>query len=262
MRIQVASDLHLEFLEDRFPDYRAVIPTDADVLVIAGDIHHHANAVDAFKNWKVPVIYVSGNHEFYEAHYREMVSKIRHAAEGTNVRYLECDEFVCQGVRFLGCCMWTDYALEPDSKSFAMQEAEKVMIDHRLIRTDTGLFSTADAAIEHARSRAWLEKKLDEDFPGQTVVITHHGPHPNSIHPRFAGSPINSAFISDLTPLIAKADLWIHGHVHDSFDYEVLGTRIVANPRGYALNRLKAESIEQIEWENPGFNPSLVVEIG
>jgi len=52
------------------------------------------------------------------------------------------------------------------------------------------------------------------------VVITHHGVHPDSVHPRFAGSSLNPAFISDLTPLVAKADLWIHGHVHDSFDYQ------------------------------------------
>jgi Icc-related predicted phosphoesterase len=262
MKIQIASDLHLEFLETRFPEYRAVMPTDADVLVIAGDIHHHANAIPAFKDWGVPVVYVSGNHEFYDAHVDQMMDEMRRAAEGTHVHFLERDEWVFQGVRFLGCCLWTDYALEPEKKSIAMQEAEKVMIDHRLIRTDAGLFSPRDAEVAHAASRAWLEKKLDEDFSGQTVVISHHGPHPNSIHPRFAGSPINSAFISDLTPLIAKADLWIHGHVHDSFDYEIQGTRVIANPRGYALNRLKAESLDEIEWENPNFNPSLVIDLG
>ncbi len=51
-------------------------------------------------------------------------------------------------------------------------------------------------------------------------------------HPRFAGTLLNAAFVSDLTPLIEKADLWIHGHVHDSFDYEIGDTRVIANPRG------------------------------
>ena len=28
--------------------------------------------------------------------------------------------------------------------------------------------------------------------------------------------------------------LWIHGHTHESFDYEIGKTRVVCNPRGYA----------------------------
>jgi predicted phosphodiesterase len=27
--------------------------------------------------------------------------------------------------------------------------------------------------------------------------------------------------------------LWIHGHTHDPFDYEINGTRVICNPRGY-----------------------------
>ena len=30
----------------------------------------------------------------------------------------------------------------------------------------------------------------------------------------------------------SRAQLWIHGHTHDSFDYVVNGTRVVCNPRG------------------------------
>jgi hypothetical protein len=52
-----------------------------------------------------------------------------------------------------------------------------------------------------------------------------------------------------------------NGHVHDSFDYVVGKCRVVANPRGYARNRLYAESPSQLEWENPAFDPQLVVEV-
>ena len=93
------------------------------------------------------------------------------------------------------------------------------------------------------------------------MVVTHHSPHPHSIHPRFAGSPLNAAFVSDLSPLMGKAKLWIHGHVHDSFDYELAGTRVIANPRGYALNRRAATEIGMVEWENPMFDARLVVEV-
>lgn len=261
MKIQIASDLHLDLLQEQFPGYRAVEHADADVLVIAGDIHHGEAAIDAFADWPVPVIYVNGNHEAYHEHYPDLIARLRTAAARTGVHYLEGDACVIGGVRFLGCCLWTDYRFSELGQEAAMAEAEKILYDHRLIRTDEGLFSTADALRMHEASRAWLEARLDEAFDGPTVVVTHHSPHPNSVHPRFAGSPLNAAFVSDLSPLMGKAKLWIHGHVHDSFDYDLAGTRVVANPRGYALNRRAVTEVGMIEWENPMFDARLVVEV-
>ena len=261
MKIQIASDLHLEFLEKQFPDYRVIESADADVLVIAGDIHHSTRAIAAFADWPVPVIYVHGNHEAYHEQYFDLIEKMRVASKGSQVHYLERDEYVLNGVRFLGCCLWTDYRLDSANFRKAMNEAEISLNDHRLIRTQQGRFTARDALEIHRRSRDWLETKLDEYFDGPTVVVTHHGPHPNSLHPRYAGTPLNAAFVSDLTPLLQKSDLWIHGHVHDSFDYEVSGARVIANPRGYAVNRLAAQSIEQLKWENERFDSKLVVRV-
>lgn len=261
MKIQIASDLHLDLLQERFPGFRAVEPAaDADVLVIAGDIHHGTGAVDLFSDWPVPVIYVQGNHEAYGATLDDTIGSLR-ATAGGNVHYLENDAWVFKGIRFLGCCLWTDYLLFPDRQQAAMQECEARLLDHRAIRTETGLFTAEDALRLHHASRAWLATKLDETFAGPTVVITHHGPHPGSIHPRYDGVLLNAGFISDLAPLLGKSALWLHGHVHDSFDYTVAGTRIVTNPRGYALNRRAAATPQQIQWENPAFQPALVLEI-
>ena len=261
MRIQIASDLHLEFLESRFPDYRIVEAANADLLVIAGDIHHGTKAIHLFADWPVPVVYVHGNHEIYGDEPVNLVDKIRAASHKSNVHYLENEEYVFNGVRFLGCCLWTDYALYPGKRDEAMAECEAKLADHRAIRTAHGHFATEDALALHEASRAWLDRKLDESFDGRTVVITHHAPHSGSIHSRYAGMAMNAGFVSDLTPLIEKADLWIHGHVHDSFDYRVGKSRVVANPRGYARNYLVAEMPERIRWENERFDPRLTVEI-
>jgi predicted phosphodiesterase len=261
MKIQIASDLHLELLEDRFPNYRIVEPTDADVLVIAGDIHRSTRAIAAFDDWPMPVVYVHGNHEAYHEQYFDLVDNLRAATSGGNVHYLEQDEIILNGVRFLGCCLWTDYLLDPAQQRAAMTEAERTMYDHRRIRTARGRFTAEDALHIHQETRAWLETKLDQPFGGPTVVVTHHGPHPGSVHPRYAGLLLNAAFVSDLPSLVEKADLWIHGHVHDSFDYQVAGTRVIANPRGYALNRKAAETPEGLDWENKMFDARLVVEV-
>jgi predicted phosphodiesterase len=115
MRIQIASDLHLEMLHRSFPGYNPVVPSSsADVLVLAGDIASHADAVDTFASWPVPVIYVHGNHEAYGYQYSLVAAAIRARASGTVVRYLERDACVIRDVRFLGCCLWTDYDLYRD----------------------------------------------------------------------------------------------------------------------------------------------------
>jgi hypothetical protein len=262
MRLQIASDLHLEFIEKRFPGYRVVEPADADLLILAGDIHHFSQGMDAFMDWPVPVIYVHGNHEAYDHNYPDLIPGLKARAAESGVHFLECDEFIFKGVRFLGCCLWTDYCLQKDAQAEAMQQAEACLLDHRCIGFgDSEKFTTRHALRVHLDSRAWLARKLDETFDGPTVVITHHAPHPGSIHPRFAGSPLNAAFITDLTPLLEKASVWIHGHVHDSFDYLVNGTRVVANPRGYAKNRHDAATPDALLWENPAFSEKLVIEV-
>ena len=48
------------------------------------------------------------------------------------------------------------------------------------------------------------------------------------------------------------AALWVHGHTHDSFDYHVGRTRVLANPRGY---------VKDGSAENAAFNPGLTVEV-
>jgi hypothetical protein len=83
-------------------------------------------------------------------------------------------------------------------------------------------------------------------------VVTHHAPSRRSIVPRFVGSWLNPCYASDAEHLLGRSALWIHGHMHDSFDYAVRGTRVVCNPRGYARNGIP---------ENAAFDPELCLEV-
>ncbi|MGB2816445.1 MAG: hypothetical protein WBA53_14665 [Burkholderiaceae bacterium] len=116
------------------------------------------------------------------------------------------------------------------------------------------LFSPVDSAASFDVQVAWLARRLKHGYDGPTVVITHRAPSPRSIHPRFAASPVNPAFVSDATHRLdgARACPWIHGHTHDSFDYVERGTRVLCKARGYAKDGVN---------ENPLFDPELTVEI-
>lgn len=252
MKLHILSDLHLAQGDLARP------PTDADVVVLAGDIARPAEAVAWAASLEKPVLYVPGNHEFYGGSIEGTLAMLRRLCAGTNVRLLDDDEVVLGSVRILGTTLWTDFALDGTAwRTVAMREGQRFMHDFSRIRTgdnSPALFTPEDAAARFDVHRAFLSRKLDEPFGGPTVVITHHAPSRRSIHPRFDGSLLNACFVSDVEALMgaARARLWIHGHTHDSFDYLVKGTRVVCNPRGYARHGVD---------ENVRFDPRFIVEV-
>ena len=279
MRIQLASDLHLECIGSRFPGQNIISPAPgADLLVLAGDIENGVDGVRRFANWPVPVLYVLGNHESYGCVFDEVRPALKAAAEGTSVVVLDNDVAdlrhfgvwastrleALQRVRFLGCTLWTDYELPSlgVGRGAAMEAAARSLMDHRLIRRSEGRpFTPADALSEHWATRAWLEQELSRPFDGKTVVITHHAPHRGSVHPRYEGDVVNAAFASHLPQLLRHADLWFHGHTHDSFDYVTGRCRVVANPLGYPRNRDAARDPSQLVFENPAFLGACMVDV-
>jgi len=263
MNIQLASDLHLELLAERFPATRLIAPApEADLLVLAGDIHNGIAAVAAFADWPVPVLYVAGNHEFYDQHWQATREALRHACVGSRILFLDNDRVELGGVRFLGCTLWTECQREGFTHAQCLHEVERMRSGHADRSTGGGGLRVQDTLADHQRSRRWLAQELAQPHTGPTVVITHHGPHPRSVHPRYAGDLRSTEFVSDLTPLLCQADLWLHGHVHDSFDYADVGRcRVVANPAGYVRNRSEAETPADFQFENPGFNQALVLEV-
>jgi predicted phosphodiesterase len=252
MRIHVLSDLHLSLGAMAQP------PSDADVVVLAGDIARPREAAAWAQGFGKPVVYVLGNHEYYGATLDGAMAELKHLCKGTSVHVLHCEEAVLGGVRFLGATLWTDFDLfglgEP--KAAAMAAAQRMIRDFSVIRTDEAgtLFTPDDSAALFGRHAAWLGRKLATPHAGPTVVVTHHAPSTRSIHPRFSESILNACFVSDLECLLGheRVGLWIHGHTHDSFDYGVNGTRVLCNPRGYARDGVN---------ENASFDPGLTIEV-
>ena len=263
MKLQIASDLHLEFLQRLFPGERLISPAySADLLVLAGDIANGTEAIELFRDWPVPVLYLAGNHEFYGHAIEQMRMNLRKAVAGTSVIFMDNDIVDFGGVRFLGTTLWTDYRLELNrTQRQLMENAELRINDHYQIRCSDGKFTAERALAEHELARAWLTQELNKPCEGKTVVISHHGPHPLSVHPRYVGEGLNAAFVSNLSELLSKTDFWIHGHVHDSFDYRVAGCRVLANPCGYSLNRNAVETAKELVFENNAFQWACVVDV-
>ena len=85
----------------------------------------------------------------------------------------------------------------------------------------------------HRHSIKWLSRELAKPFAGKTVVVTHHAPSRRSVPDCYARHPATPAYASACDALVAQADLWIHGHVHQACEYTIGKCRVVCNPRGY-----------------------------
>ncbi len=237
MKIAYASDLHLEFGRKVNTDGLE----EADCLVLAGDVETDPKEWADFLNFLSdrfshrPIFIVMGNHEYYHGVFPDAIDKYRAELAkiaSPNVRLLEKESFVVDGVRFLGATMWSDFA-----NGYQAQSCNAGMADFSVITdADTGNCLSTDRILRvHKGTVEWLDDMLIQPFAGQTVVITHHAPSFRSSHPRFAGSKLTGGFCSNMDDAVEQwaPDLWIHGHVHDPLDYKIGKTRVVCNPWGY-----------------------------
>lgn len=234
MKLHLASDLHREIHEFQYPRQSA----EFDAVVLAGDIggFRKGSKKDhldwARETWPDKlIIYVSGNHEFYWGELDHEMS--RWSAEENDIHYLEKSTFEIDGVRFIGCTLWTDFNLlgtQEESMKFA---AERISDFRLILNEDWRPISPENVLQEFMKSRQFLVEELAKPFDGDTVVVTHFGPAPNSVVSKLVDSQAAPYYVSDLSDLMGPATLWLHGHVHESVDYLVNGTRVVSNPRGY-----------------------------
>lgn len=234
MRIFPVSDIHAEFHVDEGRTFIRSMAArkNVDVMIIAGDAgtkhrnsknkHNSAAMVGAMCKIFPHVVYVLGNHEYYEtADIRIPVMAARElAVKYSNLHFLERDTCEIDGVRFVGTTMWF-----PDNPLVAFG-ARKNMGDFNYIPG----FAPWVAA-ENPRCVKFLRQTMR---PGD-VVVTHHLPSFRSVDPTYIHSSLNPFYVCDMAKDImrSKPALWIHGHCHVAADYHVGDTRVMSNPFGY-----------------------------
>ena len=257
MNIQLLSDLHLE----ANPDLHIEPAPDADLLVLAGDIGSYQTRKDGgrlpepdwglqrfsplsqYAGWPVPVLFVPGNHEYDALDFDNAHLRLRHTCERLGLVWLERELWQHAGVRFLGTTLWADFdalAAQSDPKTEALKAREKAFraanFYLRTMNTQRGgaLFDAAAMREQALLCQQWLTDALAQPFDGPTVVVTHFAPSLRSADPRYGLTPGTAGFCNALDPLLAHADLWLHGHLHCCHDYRAGRCRVVANPMGYA----------------------------
>ena len=284
MKIKLVSDLHLEF-----SDINITNDDGCDVLILGGDImiaeelHDHPNfdfnpyshgafadlgrkqqRVARFRDFlkrcsfQFPhVVYVAGNHEFYHGKWVKGIQYLRdECAKHPNIHFLERDSVDLGDVTFVGGTLWTNMN---KGDPLTLHAVRDMMNDFRIIKNDAKGYTNlkpADTVIRHRETLEYIKHVVTERPDRKYVVVGHHSPSYQSIHPQYAHETImNGAYHSDLSEFILdhpQVKLWTHGHTHHCFDYVLGETRIVCNPRGYQSDGYS---------EDTGWNPNIVLEV-
>lgn len=259
MRVQYASDLHLELYDKTA--FQPLLRPVAPILALAGDVGRPDKRTYrdflqyCSRNWR-NVFVVAGNHELYNSRHagnwkhmpdgsvdtaqRRLDACAAIAGEFPNVHFLNRRRVDDDGVAFLGCTLWTDL-----SQGGAV-EAGQMMNDYRLIAVPGEDGKPMPITPEltsawHFLDYSWLDSEISacEEEGRPAVVITHHLPTYDLISSRYRDNPLNSAFASQCDDLIRPpVRTWIAGHTHSgahrTWRHEdgsvILGA---VNPRGY-----------------------------
>jgi Icc-related predicted phosphoesterase len=264
MKLAVASDLHVEFGDITLEN------PGVDLLILAGDIvmlkdldkqsERGDRSRDFFKrvSFQFPrVLYVMGNHEHYSGDFAKGPERFQDFCNThciTNITLMDKDTVKIGDYEFIGGTLWTDFN---DMDSFTMFNAERSMNDYQGVKNTNDRvsykFLPKHALSDHRQMRDYLQVCMDNykqagRADNKIVVITHHAPSPSSIHPKYANDDLmNGNFYSNMDQFILdnpQIQLWIHGHMHDPFDYGIGGTRVVCNPRGYIQYEQRAQEFE------------------
>lgn len=290
MKVQLFSDLHYEFFKRDQNTYGGiVVKPEVDVVLLMGDIDNGEFIMqrlhDICYKWGKQIIYVPGNHEFYNQEMFYVLEKFNHEISGvhilTGIEGYGKKEVIIDNVRFLGGTLWTDFTLYKNSKripsvSQALEIGQHTINDFQKIQYKGKLFTPEDSVDLHNQTLKLINQQLQIPFSGKNVLLSHHGMHNNCIHPRFRADSrylnsvnllpgenqswmMNPAFASHLPQVLENFDFAFHGHTHSRIDFvcdNAKRTQVRANPRGYPLSYFG-----ELRYENPDFNDLFVIEI-
>lgn len=238
MKIQYASDLHLEFAENWRYLKENPLKVTGDVLVLAGDIGYlgdenytkHPFWDWASENYK-QVICCMGNHEFYkyfdiatlEDGYCLEIRRNVHSYYNAVVHIDDTD--------FIISTLWSDIPLRE------AYYTEQVISDFRRILYNGELLTFADFNREHGRCLEFIKKSVLKSTAKNKVVVTHHVPSFLMQCPKFEHSLANGAFTVELKDYIKDSgiDFWIFGHSHYNVDKVIGQTTCLSNQLGYVF---------------------------
>ena len=248
MKIKLLSDLHMEGKYFKYKNH------GEEVIFLVGDIHtrnRHYDLLDQIPK-DIEIYIVAGNHEYYNKEFNAVNKYLESLSTPDiigncypNVTFLNNKAaWLKDGTAVFGGTMFTDFELDGlTNQWFAEHDASRFIADFAYIHTigkhyEQRRWTIQDHKEQHEIFKKELRAWLTATEGKRRIVATHFMPTRHSVHPRFDNSNLNPYFTADMTPFMGWEGFWFHGHGHDTFDYMIEETRVLANPRGYGLENL------------------------
>lgn len=244
MKVGLHSDLHTDHSLCQIGNL-----DELDVLVLAGDIGNLQTIEILFEEIRhqrldLPVLYVLGNHEYYEMYFHEVDTKYRAVCEKYGIELLNNEHIQIGDLLFAGTTLWSNFLLA-SKKTESMAWAKQGVNDfYEIFCAIEGalpeLFTPEDMLKEFQKGYHYLFQTLtSNEFIGlKKVVISHFLPARQLIHPEYIDTPEKvvqaSYWVNDLPELYSFADYWFYGHSHKNIEMTIGKTRFYSNQRGYS----------------------------
>lgn len=272
---------------------------DNPIIICAGDIGEGIEGVKWASQFECDIIYICGNHEFWGQDFYDVPKNIKsfiEKPENSHIKFLDKESVILNGTRFIGATLWTslgkflpwldknyvirffgtmgDFKRTTAHEWFTIENIHrlKLFMKHNGVEEerikeiiDKELFNPLLEIEENKIATNFFIKELNEDYKGETVVISHHLPvyqmwmkkmkmTQNIIEGDYTNnekffqeaangnsssnknSLLMSFYCNDLAELMynKKApNYWLHGHLHMEMEEIVGKTKIISNPIGY-----------------------------
>ena len=230
MKVQIVSDLHIEYI-DKDVDPLDILTPSAEILILAGDIGS-LYKIDQLKlfierlspHFKI-IIYVLGNHEFYfynnlpQLSMNALYARTKDICKTVkNLIILNRNSIIIDNICISGATLWS----KPEIK-----------IPRYIVKIN-GINNNLYEKM-HNTDLQYINKMIDycKEKNLKLVVVTHYPPTKDVLQGQYKRNI--SLYVNDLDHLLDKnlINTWICGHVHKNFNLiSENGTRLIGNQRG------------------------------
>ena len=241
MRYQIASDLHIEYLDGaKASDF---IEKKSDILVLAGDIGslykidqltQFLKELNEFKK----IIYIPGNHEFYMVKgykpkpFNQLIKSLFELEKVIpNLVVLNCGTINIDGINFVGCTLWSDIG----ENSLPKYRVRIYGFSHIVYNQ------------QYQKNLNFLKRTLQYQYPN-TVVVTHYPPV--DLVDNSSKNKFKYLYRNNLDYMIDKENMsiWNFGHIHINHSLIKNGVRLITNQKGRTKDDVQDfEKIFEIE---------------
>ncbi len=251
LKIQYASDLHLEFPANKEFLKQHPLQPMAEVLVLAGDIvpfallDKHKDFFSYVSDHFETTYWLPGNHEYYHFDIADKCGMLNEKIR-SNVFLVNNTSVVIEKTKLIFSTLWSKISASDQ------WHIERSMNDFHQIKNKGFRLSAEKYNELHAESLAFIQKEISEPEEQQMAVFTHHCPTFMNYPAQFKGDALNEAFAVELFELIESSNInyWVYGHHHSNTpEFRIGNTKLITNQLGYVQGNehLKFETNKFIE---------------